>query len=179
MIDLAFCIDTRNIKAVCCHQPIYGIYEEKITTEHISQIKNNHWLHDCAGHWGFILLLAAKPHQEPCVDIDKFVWWLFISYRPLNSVTWSFEFPIPCSSDSIEDLGDSYGSLFFISLKFHSGFHQIKVRPCDQEKLAFVIPDGKNKCFVVIPFGSTNAPAFYTTMMRIFQDEWIIIFQRT
>ena len=140
-------------------------------TEHISQLEKNNWIRDCAELWGAPLLLAAKLHKESCVDINKFVWILFVSYIPLNGVTRTFEFPIPRYSDSIEDLGDSYGNLFFISLDARSSYHQIKVRPCNQEELAFFTPDGKNKYFVVMPFGPKNAPAFYTVMMRIIQDE--------
>lgn len=67
---------------------------------------------------------------------------------------------IPRFFDSIEYFGDSYESLFFISLGAYSGYHQIKVRICDQENLAFFTPDDKNKCFVVMPFVVKNSPAF-------------------
>ena len=93
-------------------------------------------------------------YQEYCVHIDKFVWRLCVSYRQLNSVTRSFEFPISCCSDSIKFLWYSFRSLFFISLDGRSDHRQFKVRTCDQEKLAFFTPDGKHKCFVVIPFRS-------------------------
>ena len=42
--------------------------------------------------------------------------------------------------------------------------------------LAFFTPNGKKKGFVVMTFGPKNVPAFYTAMMRILQDEWIILF---
>ena len=138
----------------------------------ISDLEDNKWIRDCIGPWGTLLLLAAKPHQESCTNIDQFVWRLCVSYRALNGVTRSFEFLSPRFSFSIEDLGDSYyGKLYFISLDARSGYHQIRVRECDQEKLAFFTPDGKKKCFVVIPFGPKNTPAFYTSMMRILHDE--------
>ena len=101
MLDFEFCIDTGNFKVTCSRQPTNGIYERKITTEHISQLKNNHWIRDRAGYWGDLLLLAAEPHQESCVDIDKFAWRLRPSYCPLNSVTRSSKFPIPRCSNSI------------------------------------------------------------------------------
>jgi len=56
----------------------------------------------------------------------------------------------------------------FISLDARQGYHQVGVRESDSEKLAFF--------FNVMPFGPTNAPAFYTTMMKNFQDEWDILF---
>ena len=129
--------------------------------------------------WSALLLLAAKPYQESCIDINKFILRLCITYCPLTSVTRTFEFLIPRCSDSIEDLGDSYGNLFSISLDARSGYHQIKVRPCDQGKLALFTPNSKNKCFVVILFGPKNVPAVYTAMMRILKDKWIILFNNT
>ena len=45
--------------------------------------------------------------------------------------------------------------------------------------LAFFTPNGKKKGFVVMTFGPKNVPAFYTAMMRILQDEWIILFYNT
>ena len=106
-------------------------------SKQISDLENNNWIRDRAKLWGALLLLAAKLHQESCTDIDKFVWRLYVSYKPLNSVTRSFEFTIPRCSDSIKDLGNLYGRLFFITLDARSGYHQILARECDQEKLAF------------------------------------------
>ena len=70
---------------------------------------------------------------------------LCISYRPLNGVTKSFEFPIPRYADSIENFSDFSGRVYFISLDVRSDYHQIRVRKCDQENLAFFIPSGKRK----------------------------------
>ena len=65
---------------------------------------------------------------------------------------------------------DSYGKLYFIALR---------VRECDQEKLDFFTPEGGKKCFVVMPFGPKNAPAFYTAMTKILYNEWVILFHST
>ena len=126
-----------------------------------------------------LLLLAAKPHQESCAKIDKIVWRLCVSYRALNAVTLLLKFPILRCSGSIEDLGVSYGKLYFISLDDRFGYHQIRVRECDQEKLAFFTPEGKKRCIVVMRFGPKNAPAFYTAMMKVLRDEWVILFHST
>ena len=146
-------------------------------SRHISQIDNNNWIGDCVGPPGVLLLLIAKSHQEFCTNIDKCVWRMCVRYRSLNVVTRSFEFPIPRCSDSIEDLEDSYGNLFFISLDTRSfwlssdlseGIWPIKV--------GFLYTRRKNKCIVVMPFGSKNTPTFYITMMTILHDEWVILF---
>ena len=99
-----------------------------------------------------------------------------VSYRHLNQVTLPFEYPIPRCDDAIDNFGDSAGHLHFISLYNKTGYHQISVRDKDQEKLAFFGPDHKKYTFTVTPFGPRNAPAFYTCMMRVFQDKWNALF---
>ena len=46
----------------------------------------------------------------------------------------------------------------------------------DQEKLAFLTPNDLKFCFTVMPFGTTNAPGFYTAMMKDFKTEWDNLF---
>ena len=41
MPDFEFFIDTGNVKAVCYRQPTYGVHEEHIMTEHITQLEIN------------------------------------------------------------------------------------------------------------------------------------------
>ena len=38
--------------------------------------------------------------------------------------------------------------------------------------MAFFSPDGWKYMFKVMPFGPTNAPVFYSTMMKKMKDEW-------
>ena len=46
-------------------------------------------------------------------------------------------------------------------------------------KIDFLYPEGKKNFVVVMPFGPKNEISFYTAMMKIFHDEWIIIFNST
>ena len=95
-----------------------------------------------------------------------------VSYRKLNAITKPFEFPIPRCDDAIAiiDTGSQY--IRIISLDAWQGYHQVTVRKKDREKLAFFSLDGRKYTFKVIPFGSTNAPAFYSAMMKNMKDEW-------
>ena len=160
MLDFDFGIDTGNSPPVCCKQPVYGFHESKIVNKPIDTLENSGLIRDCEGAWGSLLLLAAKPHQENCDDIDFFIWRLCVNYRALNSITLPFQFSIPRCTDSIEDLGDSCGPVYTISLDARSGCHQIGVRNSDQEKLAFFTPSCEKKTYNVLPFGPTNAPGF-------------------
>ena len=106
------------------------------------------------------------------------VWYMCVSYHRLNQVTLPFEYPsIPRCDDAINNFGDSNGRLYFISLDNKTGYHQIGVRFANQDKLAFFGPDGKKYTFNVMPFGSHNAPAFYTRMMLVFRGEYDSLFK--
>ena len=87
MLEFVFCIDTGDAKAVCFRQPTYTIHKGEIMTEHISQLENNNLIRNCAEPWSALLLLAAKPYQESCIDINKFILRLCITYCSLTSVT--------------------------------------------------------------------------------------------
>ena len=145
-------------------------------TKLITDLEVNKLNRDCEGPWGSLLILVAIPHQESCTNILAFIWRLCVSYRPLNKITLGFEFPIPRCADSIEDLGDSSGPIFTISLDVRSGYRQIRVRKCDQEKLAFFTPSREKKTYEVLPFGPTNEPSFYTAMMQTLRKEWLLLY---
>ncbi len=85
--------------------------------------------------------LGLKPHQEDIENIEDFIWQMCVSYRKLNSVTLPFEYPIPCCEDTIKDFGNFTGKLYFISLDARSSYHQVAVRKCDVDKLAYFSPD--------------------------------------
>ena len=134
--------------------------------ELIDDLDNSGLTRDCEGSWGSLLLLAAKPHQESCDDVNSFIWGLCVSYRALNSITLPFQFPTPRCADSIEDIGDSCGPVYTISLDARSGYHQIGVRKGDPEKLTFFTSSGEKKTYNILPFEPINAPVFYTAMTK-------------
>jgi hypothetical protein len=127
--------------------------------------------------WGSLVVLAPKPHQEEVEKIEDFIWRMCCSYRKVNGLTLPFEYPIPRCEDAIEDFGDSAGKVLFISLDARSGYHQIAVRECDQDKLAFFSPDKEKWTWTVMPFGPRNAPGFYTYMMHVLSLEWSALFK--
>jgi hypothetical protein len=176
ILDFDFAIDTGGSAPVCCRKPHYGPHESKIIMDQIDVLLNNGWIHPCKGPWGSSIVLAAKPHQEQVTDIADFVWRMCVSYRKLNQVTLPFEYPIPHCDDAINNFGDSAGRLYFIALDNKTGYHQIRVLPEDQEKLAFFAPNHEKYTFSVMPFRPRNAPAVYTAMMHTFNQEWNNLF---
>ena len=72
ILAFEFFIDTRNAKETCCRQSKYSVHEAKIMSKQISDLENNKCIRYCTGLWGALILLAAKPHQESCTNIDNF-----------------------------------------------------------------------------------------------------------
>ena len=84
-----------------------------------------------------------------------------VDYRALNACTQ----PDPYLMPLIEEILDTLASAKVISkIDLNKGFHQIPVKPEDQEKTAFFTPWGKFQ-FVVMPFGVRNGPATFQRLM--------------
>jgi hypothetical protein len=145
MLGYEFAIDTGDHTPYCCKKPSYGSNEGKIIMSHVRRLKDMGCIRECnTGGWCSPIVLAPKPHQEHISDIKDFVWRMCVSYRGLNKITNPFEYPISRCDVVIEDLGDGNGFIYFICLDASQGYHQIRVRSCDMEKLAFLRPTGKN-----------------------------------
>ena len=176
ILGFEFSIDTGGATPTCCAKPHYGPHESKIIMTNINSLIFNDWIEECGGPWGSLIVLAPKPHQEHIDDIHDFIWRMCVSYRKLNTVTLPFEYPIPRCDDALDDFGDGFGRLWFISIDARQGYHQIVVKKADRPKTAFFGPDHKKYCFKVMPFGPKNAPAAYTAMLRTMQVEWDELF---
>lgn len=78
-----------------------------------------------------------------------------MDYQKLNEVTVKDSYPLPRIDDILDQLS---GNSWFSTLDLKNGYWQLKIRPEDKEKTAFLIGRGLWQ-FTVMPFGSCNAPA--------------------
>ena len=128
-----FGIDTGDSKPVCCKKPAYVPYESKIIMDQFQQLLANGWAKRCKRQWGSLIVLAYKPHQEHVTNICDFIWRMCVSYRKLNGLTKPFQYPIPLCDDAFTVLNVGSHWICIIALDDHQGYHQVVVRPADQE----------------------------------------------
>ena len=99
-----------------------------------------------------------------------------IDYWSLNEVTIKNKYPLPRIDGLFNQLKDAK---YFSKIDLRSGNYQLKIRLSDISKTAFVTCYGQYK-FTIIPFGLTNAPAYFMNLMnKVFMEEldkYVVVF---
>jgi hypothetical protein len=131
---------------------------------------------------------SVSPWGAPVIFIRKKdgSWRLCIDYRQLNKATIKNQYPLP----RIDDLFDQMkGATVFSKIDLQSGYHQLRIKEDDIPKTAFKMRFGHYE-FTVLPFGLTNAPGIFMSLMngvfceyldkfvQVFIDD-ILIYSRT
>jgi hypothetical protein len=125
------------------------------------------YIHPSFSPWGCPALFVKKKDGSLRMCVD---------YRPLNAVTIKNKYPLPRIDVLFDQLA---GAKVFSNIDLSSGYHQIKIRPCDIPKTAFSTCYGLYE-FLVMSFGLTNAPAYFMYLMNsVFMtelDKFLVVF---
>jgi hypothetical protein len=101
---------------------------------------------------------------------------LCVDYRPLNAVTIKNKYPLPRIDVLFDQLA---GAKVFSKIDLRSGYHQIKIRPCNIPKTALSTRYGLYE-YLVMSFGLTNAPAYFMFLMNSVLmselDKFVVVF---
>ncbi|KAL2228329.1 UNVERIFIED_CONTAM: Retrovirus-related Pol polyprotein from transposon [Sesamum indicum] len=97
-------------------------------------------------------------------------------YRALNKITVKNKYPIPLVADCFDRLSRAK---YFTKIDLRSGYWQVRIKEGDEAKTTVVTWYGAFE-FLVMPFGPTNAPATFSTLMNQvlhgFLDEFVVVY---
>jgi hypothetical protein len=112
---------------------------------------------------------SMSPWGAPVIFIRKKdgSWRLCIDSRQLNKATIKNQYPLPRIDDLFNQMK---GATVFSKIDLRSGYHQLRIKEDDIPKTAFKMRFGHYE-FTVLPFGLTNAPGVFMSLMnRVFRE---------
>ncbi|WVZ52060.1 hypothetical protein U9M48_003153, partial [Paspalum notatum var. saurae] len=123
--------------------------EQELIKENIDELLGKGFIRPSSSPWAFPVLFVDKKDESRRMCMD---------YRALN---------------------DLQGACVFSKIDLRSGYHQMKIRPSDIPKTAFITRFGLYE-YTVMSFGLTNAPAYFMNLMnKVFMeylDKFVVVF---
>jgi hypothetical protein len=142
--EVEFVIDLLPRTAPISKQPYRMSVEElKELKKQLTELQEAGYIRPSSSPWGALILFVKKKDGSQR---------MFVDYRSLNDVTVKNKYSLP----HIEDLFDHMrGARVFSKIDLRSGYHQMKIRPSDIPKTAFLTRYGLYE-FTVMSFGLIN-----------------------
>jgi hypothetical protein len=158
--DVEFVIDLLLGTGPIAKRPYrISVHELEELKKQLKELSDKGYIRPSASPWGSPVLFMKKKDGSKRMCID---------YQNLNAVTVKNNYPLPRIDDLLDQLKDAK---FFSKIDIRSGYHQMKIRPEDIPKTAFVTRYGQYE-FTVVSFGLTNASSYFMNMMnKVFMDK--------
>jgi hypothetical protein len=166
--DVEFVIELQSGTAPISKRP-YRMPPKELAElkNQLQELLDNGYIRPSSSPWGCPMLFVKKKDGSLRLCVD---------YRPLNAVTIKNKYPLPRIDVIFDQLA---GAKVFSKIDIRSGYHQIKIRPCDIPKTTFSTRYGLYE-FLVMSFGLTNAPAYFMYLMNsLFMtelDKFVVVF---
>jgi hypothetical protein len=117
--------------------------------------------------WGSLVLFLKNKYGTLRLCID---------FRQLNKYSIKNKYPLPRIDGVFYPLR---GAKIFPKIDLREGYHQVRIKEEDIHKTTFRTKHGHYE-YVVVPFGLTNAPVVFMSLMngifRNYLDKFVIVF---
>ena len=127
--------------------------EKREVEEKLRDLLDKDWIQPSHSPYGAPIMFVAKKDGGLRMVVD---------YRALNKQTVKNRYPLPRIDDLLDCL---QGAQFFSALDLQQAYHQVRLKPEDVPKTAFITHKGQYE-YRVLSFGLSNAPATFQALMN-------------